>query len=112
MKVVFSTQDTLTALFKKHTHQMQLGLFVHRCNAGCLLVYRCASDMSVSEAEHLQVDVNAIEVFKFSQDKEWFARFKPHVEAFFTDHLEWFYDESFYMELARQKELLANCIKE
>ena len=76
---------------------MQLGLFVHRCNAGRLLVYRCASDMSVQEAEKHQVDVNAIEVFNFSQDKEWFAKFKPNVEAFFTDHLEWFYEESFNM---------------
>ena len=103
VKVVFSSQDTLTALFKKHTHQMQLGLFVHRCNAGRLLVYRCASGMSVQEAEKHQVDVNAIEVYKFSQDKEWFARFKPNVEAFFTTHLEWFYEESFNMELARVK---------
>ena len=98
---MFSSQDTLAALYKKHAHQLQLGLFVHRCNAGRLLVYRCVSDMSVPEAEDHQVDVKAIEVFKFSQDKEWFARFKPHVEAFYKDHLQWFYEESFNMKQAR-----------
>jgi hypothetical protein len=85
------------------THQLQLGLFVHRCNAGRLLMYRCASDMSVSDAEQHQMDVKAIEVLKFKQDKEWFARFKPNVEAFYNDHLQWFYEESFNLELARGK---------
>ncbi len=103
VKAVFSSQDTLTALMKKHTHQLQLGLFVHRCNAGRLLVYRCPSDMTLHEAEHHQVHADEIEVFQFSQDKEWFATFKTHVEAFYTHHLEWFYDGAFNMELARSK---------
>ncbi len=67
VKVVFSSQDTLTALMKKHRHQLQLGLFVHRCNAGRLLVYRCPSDMTLHEAEHHQVDADEIEVFHFSR---------------------------------------------
>jgi hypothetical protein len=59
--------------------------------------------MTLHEAEHHQVHVDEIEVFQFSQDKEWFATFKPHVEAFYTQHLEWFYDGAFNMELARSK---------
>ena len=90
-------------LVKKHTHQLQLGLSVHRCNAGCLLVYRCAFDMTVTEAAEHEVAGNAIEEYKFSQDKEWFAKFKPLVEAFYTEHLDWFYERTFDMEQARRK---------
>ncbi len=103
VKVVFSSQDAFIALMKKHTHQLQLGLFVHRCKAGRLLVYRRPGDMTLHEAEHHQVDVDKIEVFHFAQDKEWFATFKPHVKAFYTQHLERFYDGAFNMELARSK---------
>ncbi len=39
VKVVFGTHDALSVLFKKHTHQLQSGLFVHRCSEGRLLVY-------------------------------------------------------------------------
>jgi hypothetical protein len=103
VKVVFGTHQTLPTLFKKHTHQLQLGLFVHRCTAGRLLVYRCQCDMTLTEAKHHEVDVNAIEEYRFSQDKEWFAKFKPLVETFYHQHLEWFYDSTFDMEEARLK---------
>jgi hypothetical protein len=103
VKVVFNTHETIDMLVKKHTHQLQLGLFVHRCNAGRLLVYRCALDMTLSEATDREVASNAIEEYRFSQDKEWIAKFKPLVEAFYTEHLEWFYERTFDMEHARLK---------
>ncbi len=59
--------------------------------------------MSVPEAEEHQVDVNEIEAFRFSQDKQWFAKFKPNVEAFYADHLEWFFESTFNVEAARLK---------
>jgi len=59
--------------------------------------------MSVPEAEAHQVDVNQIEAFPFSQDKQWFAKFKPNVEAFYAGHLEWFYESTFNVEEARLK---------
>ena len=79
---------------------VQLGL---RLRLGSVLVYRCSPDMSVPEAEDHQVDVNQIEAFPFSQDKQWFAKFKPNVEAFYADHLEWFYESTFNVEEARLK---------
>ncbi len=77
MKVVFNTHETIDMLVKKRTHQLQLGLFVHCCNAGRLLVYRCALDMTVRQSTDREVACNAIEEYRFSQDKEWFAKFKP-----------------------------------
>jgi hypothetical protein len=47
--------------------------------------------MTVTEAADREVAGNAIEEYRFSQDKEWFAIFKPLVEAFYTEHLEWFW---------------------
>ncbi len=61
VKVVFSTQDTVEAIFKKYRHQLHLGLFVHRCSSGRLLVYRCKSNMNEREAEEHQVDAKNIE---------------------------------------------------
>ncbi len=92
VKVVFSTHEAISVLLKKNTHQLQLGLFVHRCNEGRMLVYRCSPGMSVPEAEDHQVDVN-----------QWFATFKPNVEAFYADHLEWFYESTFNLEEAKLK---------
>jgi hypothetical protein len=103
VKVVFQTDDPISTFFKKHTHQLQLGLFVHRCSAGRLLVYRCNCDMTVPEAKDHEVDVHAIEDFRFSQDKKWFAKFKPCAEAFYNQHLEWFYDSTFDMEQTKLK---------
>jgi hypothetical protein len=103
VKVVFNTHETMDMLVKKHTHQLQLGLFVHRCNAGRLLVYRCALDLTVTEAADLEVAFNAIEEYRFSADKEWFAKFKPLVETFYTEHLEWFYERTFDVEQAKLK---------
>jgi hypothetical protein len=68
--------------------------------------------MTVTEAEHHEVDVNAIEEYRFSQDKQWFAKFKPLVEAFYNQHLEWFYDSTFDMERARLKvEMIVTALK-
>jgi hypothetical protein len=59
--------------------------------------------MTLSEATDREVASNAIEEYRFSQDKEWIAKFKPLVEAFYTEHLEWFYERTFDMEHARLK---------
>ena len=103
VKVVFNPQVTLLAVFKQYMDQLQLGLFVHRCKTGRLLVYRCDSEMTKDEAELQQIEVIKIEEHRFEQDKVWFSKFKPNVEAFYTDHLEWFYGRTFDVELARQK---------
>jgi hypothetical protein len=49
------------------------------------------------------VAFNAIEEYRFSADKEWFAKFKPLVETFYTEHLEWFYERTFDVEQAKLK---------
>jgi hypothetical protein len=103
VKVVFSTKDALSTIFKKHRDQLHLGLFVHRCKSGRLLVYRCNLEMTLQEAERHEVNVYEIEERRFEQDKLWFAKFKPYVEAFYTDHLEWFYARMFDTEQARMK---------
>ncbi len=59
--------------------------------------------MTKDAAERKQIDVIEIEEHQFEQDKVWFSKFKPYVEAFYTDHLEWFYGRTFDVELARQK---------
>ena len=76
---------------------------MHRCNAGRLLVYRCNSAMTVKEAEEHVVAISGIEEYRFVQDKQWFAKFKPLVEAFYTQHLQWFYESTFDMQQARLK---------
>ena len=55
VKVVFGTQDPVSTIFKKHKDQLNLGLFVHRCRLGRLLVYRCNSEMTLREAERHEV---------------------------------------------------------
>jgi hypothetical protein len=114
VKVVFSVQDTISALFKKHEDQLKLGLFIHQCTSGRLLVYRCNAQMMTRHAaEHHEVNVNDIEDHVFQQDKLWFAKFKPNVKAFCTQHLEWFYARTFDMEQARCKvESILDGIKE
>ena len=103
VKVVFNMEDTLESLVKKHKDQLQLGLVVHRCNSGRLLVYRCKSNMKEIDAEQHLVDANNVEEYCFDQDKVWFAKFKPNVEAFYTHHLEWFHGSTFDMDHARNK---------
>jgi hypothetical protein len=103
VKVVFNSQITLLAIYKQYMHQLQLGLFVHRCKAGRLLVYRCDPEMTIEEAELQEIDVNEIKEHRFEQDKLWFGKFKPYVEAFYAEHLEWFYGRTFDVQLARQK---------
>ena len=59
--------------------------------------------MTVTEEADREVAGNAIEEYRFSQDKQWYAQFKPLVEAFYTEHLEWFYERTFDMEQAGLK---------
>ena len=59
--------------------------------------------MNELEAEEHQVDAKNIEEYRFEQDKKWFATFKPNVEAFFINHLEWFYGRTFDTDQARNK---------
>jgi hypothetical protein len=119
VKVVFSIQDTISALFKNHKDQLNLGLFIcppasSQCTSGRLLVYCCSAQMMTRHAaEHHEVNVSDIEDYVFQQDKLWFAKFKLNVEAFYTQHLEWFYARTFDMEQARVKvERILDRIKE
>ena len=50
----------------------------------------------------LELDLG-LEALRFSQDKLWFAKFKPNVEAFYTDHLQWFFENTFNVEHIRIK---------
>jgi hypothetical protein len=82
---------------------MHLGLFLHRCNADLFFAYRCNSDLTLLKAEQHQVDMNELEECRFPQAILCFAKFKPYVEAFYTDPLELFYRSTFDMEQARMK---------
>ena len=104
VKVVFSAQESISALFKKHRDQLQLGLFVHGCKSGHLIVYRCNAEIqTIQDAKRHEVNVSKIEAHTFAQDTVWFSKFKPYVEAFYTEHLEWFFDRTFDVEQARLK---------
>ena len=47
--------------------------------------------------------MSKLEAHPFAQDTVWFAKFKPYVEAFYTEHLEWFFDRTFDVEQVRLK---------
>jgi hypothetical protein len=83
VKVVFSAQESGSALFKKHRDQLQLGLFVHSCKSGHLIVYRCNAEMqTIQDAERHEINLAKVEAQIFTQDIVWFSKFKPYAEAF------------------------------
>ncbi len=102
VKVIFSKID-LTEQLKKHVHQLQLGLWVHHCNEGRLIVYEAPSDMTTAQAESYEIDRVRMEAISFKKDNAWRAKFKQNVKNFYEDHLEWFYAEDFDMEKVKCK---------
>ena len=102
VKVIFSKID-LTEQLKKHVHQLQLGLWVHHCNEGRLIVYEAPSDMTTVQAENYEIDRVRMEATSFTKDNAWRAKFKQNVQIFYEDHLQWFYAQDFDMEKAKCK---------
>jgi hypothetical protein len=97
VKVVFSKID-LAAQLQKHVHQLQLGLWVHHCKEGRLIVYNASSDMSVHEAYNHEIDMSRMESTSFKKDNEWWVKFKKNIEKFYEEHLQWFYEDELDME--------------
>jgi hypothetical protein len=102
VKVIFTKID-LTAQLQKHIHQLQLGLWVHHCNEGRLIVYQAPSDMTIAQAETYEIDRVRMEATSFTKDYAWRAKFKQNVQIFFEDHLQWFYAEDLDMEKLKCK---------
>ena len=82
-------------MLHKHIHQLQLGLLVHKCRKGRLLVYVAPSNMTESEATTHVVDLTQLEVGIFLKDDEWINLFTKKSEQFYKDHLVWFYKPLF-----------------
>ena len=97
VKVVFSKRD-LAAQLQKHVHQLQLGLWVHHCKEGRLIVYNAPSDMSVPEAYNHEINMSRMESTSFKKDNEWWVKFKKNIEKFYEDHLQWFYEDELDMD--------------
>jgi hypothetical protein len=94
VKVVFS-KKSVTSMLHKHIHQLQLGLLVHKCRKGRLLVYVAPSNMTESEATTHVVDLTQLDVGIFQKDDEWINLFTKKSEEFYKDHLVWFYQPHF-----------------
>jgi hypothetical protein len=99
VKVIF-TKTSVDKMFKNHVHQLQLGLLVHKCKKGRLLVYVAPSTMTESEAATHVIDLAHLEVASFQRDDEWMARFTQKSHEFYTEHLMWFYRQGFDTEAA------------
>ena len=102
VKVIFSKID-LTAQLQKHIHQLQLGLWVHHCNEGRLIVYQAPSDMTIAQAKTYEIDRIRMEATSFTKDNAWRSKFKQNVQIFYEDHLQWFYAEDLDMEKLKCK---------
>ena len=109
VKVIFN-KTSVDKMYKQHEHQLQLGLLVHKCKKGRLLVYVPPSNMTESEAATHVVDLAHLEVSSFQKDDEWIARFTQKSHEFFTEHLMWFYRQEFDTEAALKlvNSLMAN----
>ncbi len=82
-------------MLNKHIHQLQLGLLVHKCRKGRLLVYVAPSNMTVSEANTHVVDATQLEIGIFLKDVDWINLLNKKSQAFYNDHLMWFYNPHF-----------------
>jgi len=94
VKVIF-TKKSIESLLKQHMHQLQLGLLIHKCRKGRLLVYVAPSQMTELEAsahsvEHLQLYVGI-----FQRDENWVQVFTTKSNEFYTNYLMWFYKPKF-----------------
>jgi hypothetical protein len=109
VKVIFN-KTSVDKMYKQHEHQLQLGLLVHKCKKGRLLVYVPPSNMTESEAATHVVDLAHLEVASFQKDEEWMARFTQKSHEFYTEHLMWFYRQEFDTEAALKlvNSLMAN----
>ena len=109
VKVIFK-KTSVDKMYKQHEHQLQLGLLVHKCKKGRLLVYVPPSNMTESEAATHVVDLAHLEVASFQKDEEWMARFTQKSHEFYTEHLMWFYRQEFDTEAALKlvNSLMAN----
>jgi hypothetical protein len=109
VKVIFN-KISVDKMYKQHEHQLQLGLLVHKCKKGRLLVYVPPSNMTESEAATHVVDLAHLEVASFQKDDEWMARFTQKSHEFYTEHLMWFYRQEFDTEAALKlvNSLMAN----
>jgi hypothetical protein len=102
VKVVFSTID-IEILLKRHVHQLQLGLWVHKSKQGRLIVYECPCKMSVKEAREHQIDLMKLRACTFTRDRVWYVTFQDNVAAFYKEHLAWFYSNEFDMQYVTSK---------
>jgi hypothetical protein len=69
-------------------HQLQLGLWVHHCNEGRLIVYEAPSDMTTVQAKTYEIDRVRMKATSFTKDNVWRAKFKQNVQIFYEDHLQ------------------------
>ena len=77
--------------------KLRLGVIVRvRVRVRVLSGYRYRSRVWLRISSRLRFTIS-------STDKEWFAKFKPLVESFYTEHLEWFYERTFDVEQAKLK---------
>lgn len=105
VKVIFPSDGAEVnedALRKKHNDQMQLGLKVHKCPAGRLIVYPCQADMKLEDVKSHKVDERKFVVLDFSPDSNWWKYFELNAQAFYSSHLEWFYGSEFDAQKAEK----------
>ncbi len=99
VKVIFN-KTSVEKMLKQHVHQLLLGLLVHKCKKGGLLVYVVPTNMTESEASTHIVDLANLEVASFQRNDEWMASFTKKSQEFYTEHLMWFYRQEFDTEAA------------
>jgi hypothetical protein len=99
VKVIF-TKKSIESLLKQHLHQLQLGLLIHKCRKGRLLVYVAPSQMSELEASAHSVEHAQLDVGTFQKDDNWVQVFTTKSHDFYTNHLMWFYKPIFDAEEA------------
>jgi hypothetical protein len=109
VKVIFNNTG-VDKMLKQHVHQLQLGLLVHKCKKGRLLVYVAPTNMTESEAATHTVDLANLQVASFQRSDEWVASFTKKSHEFYTEHLMWFYRQEFDTEAALKlvNSLMAN----
>ena len=98
VKVVFPSvgdEVDVKGLRKKHNDQMQLGMKVHKCSTGRLIVYPCQPELTLKEVKSHKVDSSKFVLLEFTPDREWWQYFEINAQVFYSSHLEWFYGSVF-----------------